>query len=393
MRKRIVVGLSGGVDSSVAAFLLKKQDYDVIGVFMKNWDDSKCSWLLDSNDAMLVAEKLNIPFQVIDFSDKYQKHIINYMYSEYLVGHTPNPDIICNKKIKFDIFLKAAQSLGADYIATGHYVIKDSVRKNGSIIYRLISGIDKNKDQSYFLCQLNQYQLSKSIFPLGSFTKEQVRKIAYDLGLITANKKDSQGLCFVGKICIKEFLKNKIPIKQGKIVEILYNSHLYKDNEKNFSKKEEEYLYLLAKSKTYKEKDGKIIGIHDGAFFLTKGQRKGIKIGGYKQPIFVIEKDIIKNIIYVGMGKNHPGLYKKVLFIKEEELHWIRQDLRLFNGNKMNVDCRIRYKQILQKALLYKVYNGLYIEFEKYQNSITEGQFAVWYIKNEMIGSGIIAKI
>lgn len=392
MKKRIIVGLSGGVDSSVAAFLLKKQNYDVIGVFMRNWNDYKCSWVVDSNDAMLVAEKLNIPFQIIDFSDKYKKHIINYMYYEYSVGHTPNPDVICNKKIKFDLFLKAAQSLGADYIATGHYVIKDSFLKNGSIIYRLISGIDKNKDQSYFLCQLNQYQLSKALFPLGKFTKEKVRKIAFDLGLVTANKKDSQGLCFVGKICIKEFLKDKIPLKKGKIVEILYNSPLYK-KENIYNKKEEDYLFLLAKSKTYQETDGKVIGIHDGAFFLTKGQRKGIKIGGYKQPIFVIEKDIIKNIIYVGMGKNHPGLYKQVLFIKEDELHWIRKDLSLSNGNKMNVYCRIRYKQFLQKALLYKVYNGLYIKFENYQHSITEGQFAVWYIKNEMIGSGIIAKI
>lgn len=392
MRKRIIVGLSGGVDSSVAAFLLKKQYDDVIGVFMRNWDDDQCSWLLDSTDAMLVADKLNIPFQIIDFSDKYQKHIINYMYSEYSVGHTPNPDILCNKKIKFDIFLKAAQSLGADYIATGHYVIKDSFLKNGSIIYRLISGIDKNKDQSYFLCQLNQYQLSKTLFPLGILTKKKVREIAFDLGLVTANKKDSQGLCFVGKIAIKEFLKDKIPLKKGKIIEILNNSPLYK-TEKLVNKKKEEYLYLLAKSKTYKEQDGKIIGIHDGAFFLTKGQRKGIKIGGYKNPIFVIEKDIINNIIYVGMGKNHPGLYKKVIFIKEEKLHWIRKDLVLYNGNTMNVYCRIRYKQILQKALLYKVYNGLYIEFEKYQSAINEGQFAVWYINNEMIGSGIITKI
>lgn len=392
MKKRIVVGLSGGVDSSVAAFLLKKNNYDVIGIFMKNWDDDKCTWLLDSNDAMLVAEQLNIPFQIIDFSQHYNKYIINYIYSEYTVGHTPNPDVLCNKKIKFDIFLKAAQSLGADYIATGHYVIKDSFIKNGSIIYRLISGIDQKKDQSYFLCQLNQYQLSKALFPLGNFTKQQVRKIAYDLGLVTATKKDSQGLCFIGKICIKEFLKKKIPLKNGKIVEILYNHPLYK-NETVFNLKKEESLYLLAKKKTYKEQDGQIIGIHDGALFLTKGQRKGIKIGGYQQPIFVLEKDIINNILYVGMGKTHPGLYQKVLFIKEQEVHWIRQDLSLSNGNQMHVYCRIRYKQILQKALLYKVYNGLYIEFENYQNAINEGQFAVWYINNEVIGSGIITNI
>lgn len=392
MKKRIIVGLSGGVDSSVAAFLLKKDNYDVIGIFMRNWDDDECTWLLDSSDAMLVAEQLKIPFQVIDFSQQYKKHILNYMYSEYGIGHTPNPDVICNKKIKFDIFLKTAQSLGADYIATGHYVIKENVRKNGSIIYRLISGIDKNKDQSYFLCQLNQYQLSKSLFPLGIFTKQQVRKIAYDLGLVTATKKDSQGLCFVGKICIKDFLKNQIPIKQGKIIEILHNSPLYK-TETFFNLKKEEYLYLLAKNKIYKEQDGQIIGMHDGAFFFTKGQRKGLKIGGYQKPIFVIEKDIRQNIVYVGMGNTHPGLYKKVLFIKEQELHWLRQDLSISNGNQMHVYCRIRYKQILQKALLYKVYNGLYIEFENYQHSINEGQFAVWYINNEMIGSGIIANI
>lgn len=391
--KRIVIGLSGGVDSSVAAFLLKQQNYDVIGIFMRNWisyDETNCyNWIQDSIDAMLVAEQLNIPFKIIDFSDYYKKCIINNMFLEYSIGNTPNPDIVCNKEIKFNLFLKTAFSLGAYGIATGHYVIKESFIKNKKSIFKLRQGKDLKKNQSYFLCQLNQYQLSKSFFPLGKLTKIEVRQIATKLGLITAKKKDSQGLCFIGKLKFRQFLEKNIPIKKGKIIEILHNNIIYY-KKININLNKEDYLFLLAKKIMYQENDGKCIGIHNGAYFFTKGQRKGLKIGGYKYPIFVLETDIKNNIVYVGMGKNHPGLYKKVLFIKNKYLHWIREDLKLSIGSDMIVNCQTRYNQILQEAKIYQTTYGLYIEFKKKQNSITSGQYAVWYINDEMIGSGII---
>lgn len=395
--KKVVVALSGGVDSSVAALLLKKQGYEVIGLFMHNWDDNnnityrtKCLWLEDSIDAMLVAQKLDIPFQVIDMRTDYKEHVINYMFSEYADGRTPNPDILCNREIKFNLFLKKAYTLGADNIATGHYVRKKSFIKNGDTIYQLLTGKDINKDQSYFLCQLNQYQLSKSLFPLGMLTKEKVRQIALASGLITAKKKDSQGLCFVGKISLSKFLEKKLKKKKGNIIEILpkttyyYNTLLYSYNIKDS-------LYILSKKITYKNTDGNIIGLHEGAHFFTKGQRKGLSVGGYKDALFVIDIDTKENIIYAGMGKNHPGLYKKALFIEENKLHWIREDLALSEGFTMKVYCRIRYRQPLQEAILYKVKNGLYIKFIKFQFSITGGQFAAWYINEEVIGSGIIS--
>lgn len=394
--KKIVVGLSGGVDSSIAAFLLKKH-YNVIGVYMRNWiDDSEeysCNWITDSTDAMLVAEQLNIPFNIIDLSYQYKKKVFDHMISEYSKGNTPNPDIICNKKIKFNFFLEKAFSLGADGIATGHYINKDFIIKNGKKIFRLISPKDYNKNQSYFLCQLTQYQISKSLFPLGNLTKIKVRELANKLNLVTANKKDSQGICFIGKTKFKEFIKKRIPIKKGKIIEILSNNNIYYKKKYILKKTiiKKDILYLLSINIEYKENDGKLIGFHDGAHFFTKGQRKGIKIGGYKKSIFVIETDIINNIIYVGMGKDHPGLYKKVIFIKENKLHWIREDLKISIGNNINVYCQIRYRQPLQKAILYKFdYTGIYIEFLEYQVSITNGQYVVWYIDNEMIGSGII---
>ncbi|WP_185862960.1 tRNA 2-thiouridine(34) synthase MnmA [Blattabacterium cuenoti] len=393
-KQRVVVGLSGGVDSSVAALLLKKQGYEVIGLFMHNWDDfnetHQCSWKEDSIDALLVAKDLNIPFQVIEMKKEYEESIINYMFDGYRSGKTPNPDILCNREIKFNVFLKKAIDLGADFIATGHYVNKKQIIKNNKIIYRLLVGKDSNKDQSYFLCQLTQYQLEKSLFPLGSLTKNQVRKIAEKNGLCNAYKKDSQGLCFVGKIQLSKFLQKKIFPKKGEIVMIDSNALMYHPKKKSFLSKEEE-LFFLSKRKKYQKSDGKVIGYHHGAQFFTKGQRKGISVGGHKKALFVIETDIKENIVYTGMGKNHPGLYKKSLFIHEKDIHWIREDLALLNGEKIEVLCRIRYRQPLQKALLYKIKNGMFIEFEILQCAITEGQFAVWYLDEELIGSGVIS--
>ncbi|BBA17022.1 tRNA (5-methylaminomethyl-2-thiouridylate)-methyltransferase [Blattabacterium cuenoti STAT] len=397
MMQKVVVGLSGGVDSSVAALILKNKGYEVIGLFMHNWEEDdfnhhhKCSWKEDSIDAMLVAKQLDIPFQIIDMKNEYKKHIINYMFNEYSLGKTPNPDILCNKKIKFNIFLKKSLNLGANFIATGHYVNKEKIIKNRKIIYRLLIGKDFNKDQSYFLCQLTQYQLKKSLFPLGLLTKNQVRKIAEVHKLWNAHKKESQGLCFVGKIHLFNFLKKKITPKKGEIIYINSTASVYHEK-KNFFSKEEE-LFFLSKKKIYKKSDGKIIGYHQGAYYFTKGQRKGIALGGYKEPLFVIDTDVKKNIVYTGMGKKHPGLYRKSLFIQENNIHWVRKDLSIFEGEKMNVLCRIRYRQPLQKSKLYKIKKGMFIEFENMQCAITEGQFAVWYLGKELIGSGIISMI
>ncbi|WP_185861342.1 tRNA 2-thiouridine(34) synthase MnmA [Blattabacterium cuenoti] len=394
--QKVVVGLSGGVDSSVAALILKKKGYQVIGLFMHNWeweeeDINKCTWKEDSIDAMLVAKQLNIPFQVVDMKNEYKKHVINYMFNEYRLGKTPNPDILCNKEIKFKIFLKKALNLGADFIATGHYANKEKIVKNRKIIYRLLIGKDLNKDQSYFLCQLTQYQLKKSLFPLGLLTKNQVRKIADIYRLRNAHKKESQGLCFVGKINLPNFLKKKIIPKKGKIIFINSNSSIYQEK-KHFLSKEEE-LFFLSKKKKYRKSDGKVIGYHQGAHSFTKGQRKGIALGGYQEALFVIDTDVKENIVYTGMGKKHPGLYRKSLFIHEENIHWIRKDLTLLEGDKMNVFCRIRYRQPLQKSKLYKIRKGMFIEFETMQCAITEGQFVAWYIGKELIGSGVISII
>lgn len=400
MKKKIVViALSGGVDSSVAAFLLKKKGYKIIGLFMKNWNDphvtlkGKCSWEEDSIDAMLVAQQIKIPFQIIDLSKYYKKYVLNYMFEGYKSGKTPNPDIICNRYIKFDIFLKKAFALKANYIATGHYVKKDFLYINGKKIYRLLISKDSIKDQSYFLCQLNQKQISKSIFPLGMFTKTEVRNIAIKAGLITANKKDSQGLCFIGKIKLINFLKKKLFPKRGKIIKISHKSFIYSFYKKkkyilNFLN--EKNISFLLKPISYKEKYGKLIGYHPGYYYFTIGQRKGLKIGGYKKPLYIIDIDNKKNIIYTGVGKNHPGLYKKGFFIKNQKLHWIRKDMYLKNKEKMKVKCKIRYGQSLQKAFLYKIDIGLYIIFQTPQFAVTKGQFVVWYVNNELIGSGEI---
>ncbi|WP_460219745.1 tRNA 2-thiouridine(34) synthase MnmA [Psychroserpens sp. MEBiC05023] len=394
--KRVIVGLSGGVDSSVAAYLLKEQGYEVIGLFMKNWhDDSvtisdECPWLDDSNDAMLVADKLGIPFQTVDLSEQYKSRIVDYMFDEYQKGRTPNPDVLCNREIKFDVFMKIALDLGADYVATGHYCRKGTIEKDGKTIFQLLAGVDTNKDQSYFLCQLSQEQLSKALFPIGELTKPQVRNIATKLDLVTADKKDSQGLCFIGKVRLPEFLQQKLKPKEGVIVEIPKEKEAYTAEAPIFNSKEQELVYLTQKI-DYTISDGTIVGKHQGAHYFTKGQRKGLGVGGTIEPLFVIDTDVDENIIYTGQGKQHPGLYKKALFVSNDELHWIREDLQLSVGQAMNVKARIRYRQQLENATLYKVIDGLFVEFEIKQSAITEGQFVAWYLDDELVGSGVIS--
>ncbi len=394
--KRVVVGLSGGVDSSVAAYLLQKQGYEVIGLFMKNWHDdsvtisNECPWLEDSNDAMIVAEKLGIPFQVVDLSEEYKDRIVDYMFREYEMGRTPNPDVLCNREIKFDVFMKIALDLGADYVATGHYCRKGTLEKDGKEVYQLLAGKDTNKDQSYFLCQLSQAQLSQALFPIGELTKPEVREIAKEQDLITADKKDSQGLCFIGKVRLPEFLQQKLQPKEGVIVTIPNNSEVYKTEKPTFASKEEE-LAFYAQKYSYTVADGKVVGKHQGAHYFTKGQRKGLAVGGTVEPLFVIETDVVENVIYAGEGKSHKGLFRKVLFVANEELHWIREDLALKNGENLSVMARIRYRQALEKATLYKMETGLYVEFENAQSAITEGQFVAWYNEDDLLGSGVIS--
>ena len=395
--KRVVVGLSGGVDSSVAAYLLQKQGYEVIGLFMKNWhDDSvtisdECPWLEDSNDALMVAEKLGIPFQTVDMSIPYKQRIVDYMFREYERGRTPNPDVLCNREIKFATFLEYALNLGADYVATGHYCRKDTIEVNGQTIYRLLAGKDQNKDQSYFLCQLSQAQLGRALFPIGDLQKSEVRAIAKELGLVTAEKKDSQGLCFVGKVRLPEFLQQQLAPKKGDIIQIPSTWQGYQDKEssKLFECYEDELKYYAEKYH-YSPTDGKVVGQHDGAHFFTIGQRKGLHVGGTVEPLFVIDTDTQKNIIYVGEGHAHPGLFRRTLFVKKEDIHWIRTDLALSLHQSMEAMVRIRYRQPLQKATLYLNDSGLYIDFTTPQSAITSGQFAAWYIEDELIGSGEI---
>ena len=394
--KRVIIGLSGGVDSSVAAYLLKEQGYEVIGLFMKNWHDdsvtisNECPWLDDSNDAMLVAEKLGIPFQTVDLSEQYKERIVDYMFHEYEKGRTPNPDVLCNREIKFDVFMKIALELGADYVATGHYCRKGVIEKGNKELYQLLAGADVNKDQSYFLCQLSQEQLSKALFPIGELTKPEVREIATKLDLVTAEKKDSQGLCFIGKVKLPDFLQQQLKPKEGVIVEVPKEQDVFNDVETAFNSTEEKLKYLSRKIE-YKISDGKIVGKHQGAHYFTKGQRKGLAVGGTVEPLFVIDTDVEENVIYTGQGKEHPGLFKKALFVSNAELHWIREDLKLQIDETMEVLARIRYRQPLQKAILHKVESGLYVEFKEFQSAITEGQFVAWYIDDELIGSGVIS--
>jgi tRNA-specific 2-thiouridylase len=395
--KTVVVGLSGGVDSSVAAYLLNEQGYNVIGLFMKNWHDDSvtisddCPWLDDSNDAMLVAERLNIPFQTVDLSVEYKEKIVDYMFNEYKNGRTPNPDILCNREIKFDIFLKIALSLGADFVATGHYCRKDKIKTGSDFpVYRLLSGVDNNKDQSYFLCQLSQKQLSKSLFPIGDLTKPEVREIAAKQNLITANKKDSQGLCFIGKVRLPDFLQQQLKPKEGQIIEIPENFESYLINQPRFKTFQEELAFRATKTK-YVCSDGTVVGSHQGAHYFTKGQRKGLGVGGTSEPLFVIDTDVVDNIIYTGQGKNHPGLYRSVLLIQSSEVHWVRPDLKIDLGESLKVMARIRYRQKLEAASLYSNSDGIYVVFDSPQSAITEGQFVAWYLEDELVGSGVIS--
>ncbi|MFM2212811.1 MAG: tRNA-specific 2-thiouridylase MnmA [Bacteroidota bacterium] len=394
--KRVVVGLSGGVDSSVAAYLLKEQGYEVIGLFMKNWHDdsvtisNECPWLEDSNDALLVAEKLGIPFQTVDLSEQYKEKIVDYMFKEYEQGRTPNPDVLCNREIKFEVFMKIALDLGADFVATGHYCRKGIQEVEGKTVYQLRAGKDQNKDQSYFLCQLSQEQLEKALFPIGELTKPEVREIAMQLDLVTAEKKDSQGLCFIGKVRLPEFLQQQLQPKEGLIYEVQANDPVYHQEQPKFSSLEEQLLYE-SKGVTYSHSDGKVVGKHQGAHYFTIGQRKGLNVGGTKEALFIIATDVHANSIFTGQGANHPGLFKKTLRVQASEVHWVRNDLALKEGESMEVMARIRYRQPLQKATLYQFATGMYVSFEEPQSAITEGQFVAWNIGDELVGSGVIS--
>lgn len=391
MKKRVVVGLSGGVDSSVTAYLLKEQGYDVIGMFMKNWHDdsvtisNECPWLDDSNDAMIVAQQLGIPFQAIDLSKEYKERIVDYMFAEYQRGRTPNPDVLCNREIKFDIFLNVALKLGAEFVATGHYVRKSSIQDGDRTIYQLLSGKDPNKDQSYFLCQLTQDQLSRSLFPIGELLKSEVRAIARKIGLSTADKKDSQGLCFIGKVHLPDFLQQRLAARSGQVIDIPADAPLFAKEEQNGA------LETMSKRHELSEEQGVVIGKHNGAHYYTIGQRKGLNLGGFAKPLFVIGTDTEKNIIYTGMGEDHPGLFRKGLFVPAADEHWIREDLKPEAGQSRTYDARIRYRQPLTSCTVHKKEEGLYILFDRPQRSITPGQFVAWYDGEELVGSGVIS--
>jgi tRNA-specific 2-thiouridylase len=399
VKKRVVIGLSGGVDSSVAAWLLKKQGYDVTGIFMKNWNDttgliqSDCHWQDDLMFAEMVAKKIGIPFHIVDLSEQYRKRVVDYMFSEYAKGRTPNPDILCNREIKFDSFVEEAKKLGIGLVATGHYCRKATTGSENNTIYRLLSGNDPDKDQSYFLCQLSQEQLSAAVFPIGEMLKSEVRSTADELGLATAHRKDSQGICFVGKVDLPVFLQQKLKTRKGNIIEIGHE-RFFRKWEEGIPGNETTDAELAEACAPYKygREEGRIIGEHEGAHFFTIGQRKGLNIGGYKEPLFVIGTDVNNNIIYVGEGQSHPGLHRKGLFIRNGEVHWIRRDMGMVCGESREYLVRIRYRQPLQKARLYCRKNGFYIIFNSLQRGITAGQFAAWYQGNEVIGSGVIAE-
>ena len=390
--KRVVVGLSGGVDSSVAAYLLKEQGYDVIAMFMRNWHDesvtisNECPWIDDSNDALLVAQDLGIPFQVIDLSEAYKNRIVDYMFDEYERGRTPNPDVLCNREIKFDLFLKAALELGADYVATGHYCRKKT-NENGS--YSLLAGVDKTKDQSYFLCQISQEQLSKALFPIGELKKSEVRQIAKKMNLVTAEKKDSQGLCFIGKVSLPIFLQQKLKQKKGDIVEIpesLSDIQSYHQTKSNLNN-----LETLSTPFRFKREDGSVVANHQGAHFYTIGQRKGLHVGGRPKASFAIGIDVEKNIVFTGQGEKHLGLYRKALKIEKGTINYLDDS---FNNSVKDFErkflVRIRYRQKLQEATLICKDGNHYIVFEENQRGITGGQFAAWYSGEVLVGSGVI---
>ena len=394
---KVVVGLSGGVDSSVAAYLLQEAGHEVIGMFMKNWHDTsvtisdECPWIDDSNDAIMVAESLGIPFQTIDLSEEYKKRIVDYMFAEYEAGRTPNPDVLCNREIKFDVFLNAAVQLGADYVATGHYCRKEEIDTADGKVCRLLAGKDGNKDQSYFLCQVTQKQLSKALFPIGHLTKPEVREIAAKMGLATATKKDSQGLCFIGKVRLPEFLQQQLKPKTGNIIEIAADSSLYNNVEMPRYSSSDEDLHAFTRAIKYQETDGKKVGEHSGAHYFTIGQRKGLNVGGKAEGMFVIATDTITNTIYVGMGDQHPGLLRNGLFVPQADAHWIREDLKLAIGEEKDFLLRIRYRQTVSNGRLYQREEGIYILFEHPTKAIAAGQFAAWYLEDELVGSGVIS--
>jgi tRNA-specific 2-thiouridylase len=397
-KKRVVVGLSGGVDSSVAARVLMEQGYEVIGLFMKNWHDttgvleSDCPWMDDKFDAEAVARKLGIPFHFVDLSTEYRARVVDYMFSEYEKGRTPNPDVLCNREIKFDVFMEKAFELGADYVATGHYCRKETIQTAQGEVYRLLAGSDSNKDQSYFLCQLSQVQLAKALFPIGDMVKPDVRKVAGELKLVTAHKKDSQGICFVGKVDLPVFLQQKLEAKKGKVFLIPPDCDLFERDWSRADKEpDDDTLEALSKPFPFHPRYGEKIGEHNGAHFYTIGQRKGLDIGGFPEPLFVIGINVDFNQVFVGMGKEHPGLFRRVLKIQNEEVHWLRPDLILKEGESRRLKARIRYRQPLQDGILCQRGNGLFIVFDRPQRGITSGQFAAWYEGDELTGSGVIA--
>jgi len=393
MKKKVVIGLSGGVDSAVSALLLKQQGYDVHALFMINWKNSSvtlsgdCTWEEDQLVAQMVAKQIGIPLHVVDSSERYMSHVVDYMFNEYSRGRTPNPDVLCNREIKFEIFNRYAQELGADYVATGHYCRRDEiVGADGKTYSRLLAGSDPNKDQSYFLCQMSQEQLKNVLFPIGDIIKPEVRRIAAEANLACAKRKDSQGICFVGKVDLPVFLQQKLKSKEGDIVEITDDAFVYRRRHDN-----PDDLEALSKPYVYTPDDGFIIAKHIGAQYYTIGQRKGLNIGGHEKPVYVIATDIERNIIYIGMGDEHPGLFRKALFINEDEIHNVRPDLALKNGESLRCKVRIRYRQPLQDAEIFKTEKGIFIKFDIPQKSITPGQFAAWYQNDELIGSGVIA--
>ncbi len=395
--KRVVIGLSGGVDSSVAAYLLKQQGYDVVGFFMINWLDptgtleGDCPWKDDLIFAGLVAKKLDIPLHTFDFSEQYKERVVDYMFREYAHGRTPNPDVLCNREVKFDVFLEAALKYKADYIATGHYCRLVTIQADDRDVHQLLAGADPDKDQSYFLCQLNQQQLERVIFPIGDMQKSEVRNIATELDLPTADRKDSQGICFVGKVDLPTFLQQQLQPKKGDIIEIPKDAAIFKPDNFNYNEDfSETDLKEYSEEIRYRPDDGDKTGEHNGAHFFTVGQRKGLNVGGKKEPLFVLQNDTKNNVLYVGQGHDHPGLNRHGLFIPHKDIHWIRPDLALNAGNSREMLVRIRYRQPLQSARLYMQKDGLYIIFREKQRGITPGQFAAWYDKEELIGSGVI---